>query len=432
MEDERFDAVVVGAGPAGASAAIAMANAGLEVVVLERGAFAGAKNLMGGILYHQPTEEIVPGFANDAPLERPIFEQRYLLLTEDSHIGLSYRTQQFATPPHNAYSVLRADWDQWFAGKAEEAGAFIIPEMVVRDLLWRDGVIDGVTTGMPEGDVHADVVVLCDGANSLLAQQAGLHDEWQPDEQALVAKELIQLDEEIIDERFNLHDGMGVAMEIFGASTSYLLGYGFIYTNRSTLSVGTGALLSDLMETGLNVSDMLNRFKEHPSIAPLIAGGETIEYAAKLIPERGWQAMPTLYGDGVLVAGDAAMFSNPLNREGSNLAMISGKLAGETVVRAKERGDFSAASLSYYRELLEDSVIFEDLHKIRHVTDFAHQRPYLLDDIPMAVADALRTYLTVDGVPKKAKQKAILQSLRETLPVPRTVRDLLAAKRAFG
>lgn len=431
MEDERFDAIVVGAGPAGVSAAITMAEAGLDVVVIERGPFAGAKNLMGGILYRQPTEEIVPGFVDEAPLERPIFEQRYMLLTEDSHIALSYRTQEFAKPPYNSFSVLRADWDQWFAGKAEEAGAFLIPEMVVTDLLWEDGKVDGVTTGTPDGDLHANVVVLCDGANSLLAQKAGLHKEWQPNQQALVAKELIQLDEETVNQRFNLHDGMGVAMEIFGASTSYLLGYGFIYTNKSSISIGTGALLSDLIETGLNVNDMLNRFKRHPSIAPLIEGGETVEYAAKLIPERGWQSMPTLYADGVLVAGDAAMFSNPVNREGSNLAMLSGKYAGMAVARAKERDDFSAATLSYYVELLEDSVVFKDLHKIRHLTDFAHSRPYLFDEIPEAVSQALRTYLMVDGIPKKDKQDQIIGIMRRELPLRRTLRDLLAARKAL-
>ena len=175
---------------------------------------------------------------------------------------------------------------------------------------------------------------------------------------------------------------MGTALEIFGESTAGLLGYGFIYTNKESLSIGTGALLEDLIESGLNVNDMLDRFKAHPAIAPLIAGGETLEYSGHLIPEGGYNRLPQVFADGAVVVGDAAQLVNPVNREGGNLAMLSGKLAAQAIIEAKANDDFSAMSLSRYRELLDESVVMADLHKIRNVTDFAHARPHLLREYP--------------------------------------------------
>jgi electron transfer flavoprotein-quinone oxidoreductase len=430
LDDERFDAIVVGAGPAGVTAARELAAAGLTAVVLERGRFPGAKNVWGGILYREPTEELLPGFEAEAPLERPIVEQRYLVLTEDAMLGATYRSQRFAEPPYNAYSVLRSPFDRWHAGTAEAAGAEVYPEFTVVDLLWEDGQVVGVTTGDEEGELFAHCVVLADGANSLLAQKVGLHKEWAPIEQALVAKELIALPAEKIEDRFGLPPGLGTALEIFGESTWGLLGYGFIYTNRETLSIGTGALLEDLILTGINVNDMLDRFKRHPAIAPLLAGGETVEYSAHLIPEGGYNRLPPVYGDGVVVVGDAAGFVNPLNREGANLAMLSGKLAAQAIVEAKARGDFSAATLSRYRELLDESVVIKDLYKIRNVTDFAHARPHLLRDYPRLLSEVAREYLTVDGVPKKEKQARIGRMLRG-VPKGRLLSDAVGALRAM-
>src|SRR6478672_10021807 len=303
--DDRFDAIVVGARPAGISAAKEMAAAGLSVVVLERGQFPGSKNVSGGILYRQPTEEFAPGFEREAPLERPIIEQRYLALTRDAMLGGIYRSMKFADPPYNAYSVLRSEFDRWFATTAETAGAEVYPEFTVTDLVWDGGKVSGVTTGEPDGELRANVVVLADGANSLLAQRAGLHGDLRPIDQALVAKELISLPAEKIEDRFALPKGFGTAYEIFGESTSGLLGYGFIYTNKDSISIGTGGLLEDLISTGKNVNDMLDRFKKHPAIAPLLDGGETVEYAAHLIPEGGYKRMRRLFTDGAVVVGDA-------------------------------------------------------------------------------------------------------------------------------
>jgi electron transfer flavoprotein-quinone oxidoreductase len=428
--DERFDAIVVGAGPAGITAARDMAAAGLSVVVLERGKYPGAKNVWGGILYREPTEAMVPGFESEAPLERPIIEQRYLLLTEDAMMGATYRSQRMATPPYNAYSVLRSPFDRWYATKAEEAGAEVYPEFTVVDLLWGNGAVVGVTTGDPEGELLARCVVIADGANSLLAQKIGLHREWEPIEQALVAKELIALPADVIEARFALPEGLGTALEIFGESTSGLLGYGFIYTNQESLSVGTGALLHDLIETGINVNDMLDRFKAHPAIAPLLAGGETLEYSAHLIPEGGYNRLPQVYADGAVVVGDAAQLVNPLNREGANLAMLSGQLAARAIIEAKAADDFSAMALSRYRELLDESIVIKDLRKIRNVTDFAHARPHLLRQYPNLMSRMAEEYLRVDGAAKKAKQQKIID-MALALPKRRLLGDLVGVLRAL-
>ncbi|MCC6704733.1 MAG: FAD-dependent oxidoreductase [Thermomicrobiales bacterium] len=428
--DDRFDAIVVGAGPAGIAAAREMAEAGLAVVVLERGQYPGAKNVSGGILYRHPTEEIIPGFEAEAPLERPIIEQRYLALTADAMLGGIYRTQDFGSPPFNSYSVLRSEFDRWYATKAEEAGAEVYPEFTVTDLIFEKGKVVGVSTGEPDGELLAHVVVLADGANSLLAKQAGLHTEWNPIDQALVAKELIALQAGTINDRFQLPDGLGAAYEIFGESTWNHLGYGFIYTNKESLSIGTGALLQDLIDSGHNVNDMLDRFKKHPAITPLIAGGETIEYSAHLIPEFGYNKLPKLFADGVLVVGDAAGLVNPINREGANLAMISGKLAGQTVISARERDDSSITTLVRYRELLEESIVLQDLYKVRNTTHFAHERPHLLVDYPDLVSKIAKTYLTVDGASKKAKMAEINRLVR-SLPKRRLIDDAIGGFRSM-
>jgi electron transfer flavoprotein-quinone oxidoreductase len=337
---------------------------------------------------------------------------------------------KFAERPYNAYSVLRSEFDRWFATTAEAAGAEVYPEFTITDLVWDGGKVAGVTTGEPDGELRGNVVVLADGANSLLAQRAGLHGDLRPIDQALVAKELIALPAEKIEDRFALPKGFGTAYEIFGESTSGLLGYGFIYTNKESISIGTGGLLEDLIKTGKNVNDMLDRFKQHPAIAPLIDGGETVEYSAHLIPEGGFKRLPRLFSDGVVVVGDAAGFVNPVNREGANLAMISGKLAAQAIIEAKERNDFSIVALSRYRELLDESIVMKDLFKVRNTTDFAHARPHLLTEYPELMAAAAHEHLSVDGRSKKEKQRAIVQMIK-ALPKGRLFSDAVGAFRSL-
>ncbi|HUU53836.1 MAG TPA: FAD-dependent oxidoreductase [Armatimonadota bacterium] len=404
---EKFEVIVVGAGPAGLSAAYVLAKAGVNVAVIERGDFPGSKNVMGGVLYTQPTAEIFPDFWKEAPLERHLIETQAWVLTEKAAFKAAHRHEAFDREPYNAFSVFRARFDKWMAQKVREAGALIIPETVVESAIMEDGRVVGVRTGRPDGDLYADVVIAADGVNSLLAQSVGLREEIPPDHVALAVKEVIALPRETIEDRFQLTGNQGATIELYCDASWGMVGTAWIYTNRDSLSLGVGAMISQLVERQITPNDLLEHLKSHPTVAPLLAGGETREYLAHLIPEGGLRAMPKLSTHGMLVVGDAAMLINSMHREGSNLAMGSGKLAAEAVIHAREQSDFSARSLSRYDRLIRDSTIYKDLYKYRNMAGFFETHPEFFGLYPDLLNEAAREMLTVDGVPKRRKQRKI-------------------------
>src|SRR5882762_2942932 len=368
MADEKFDSIIVGAGPAGVSAAITMAKAGLNVALLERGEYAGAKNVQGAVLYSKMLQDVIPDFWKDAPLERAVVEERLWVLTQDSGIQIGYKSAQYEATPANCYTIIRVPFDQWYAKKAEAAGVSLITGVTVSDIIKKDGAIVGVKT--TEGDqLMADVVIACDGVISILAQKAGLHREWKAEEVALGIKEILALPREKIEDRFSLEGDQGCTTEMLGDITKGMLGYAFLYTNKDTLSIGVGCALDDFQRTNVKPSLLLEDIKRHPMVRRLISGSKTVEYSAHLIPEGGYNSMPPLYTDGMLLAGDSAQMINPTHREGSNLAMASGRLAGETVIEAKKRGNFSTKMLSLYRKKLDESFVLIDMEDHKDIED---------------------------------------------------------------
>lgn len=424
---EKFDAIVVGAGPAGLSAAYTMADKGLKVVVLERGDYPGAKNVMGGILYSAPTSQVFPEFWKTAPLERPIIEENYWFLTEGSVTKFGHRNEKFGEEPYNAFSVFRAHFDKWMGQKVKEKGGLVICETVVEDIIEKDGKVVGVSTGRAEGDLYADVVIVAEGVNSMLTQKAlkmqkmNMAEDWL----AVAVKEVIYLSEEKVEDRFALEKGFGAAIEVIGDSTKGMVGTGFIYTNKESISIGTGALMSQLIKNKMSPNDLLESFKNNPMVRPLIQGGETKEYSGHMIPEGGYKAMPKLYGNGVLVAGDAAQMVNGLHREGSNLAMISGKLAGETVIAAAGKGDYSAQSLSAYQSKLEESFIIKDLKKYKNTSEYFDHNTELFSLYPELASDAMYTFFNVDGkISKKEVQKQMMREAFKKRSMTGMAKDL--------
>jgi len=417
-DEEKFDAVVVGAGPAGTAAAITMAKAGLQVALLERGSKAGSKNVMGGILYNHYLEEIVGDDWKQAPLERPIIEERRWLMTPEAVIGIDYKNLRSRSRPHS-YSVLRARFDAWFAEQAEKSGAMVVPETVVDRLIKKNDRVVGVGTGRGD-DLYAEVVVVCEGIGlgsglleNTVINGSPLRRKLRPNEVAMAVKEIMQLDPGLIEERFNCESGEGCTVECFGDSTMGMSGFMFIYTNRDTLSVGGGALLSEFNQTLRTPNDLMEHFKQHPAVKPLLRGAETVEYMAHLIPEGGYRGIPKVYGPGYLVCGDAAMLSNPVHREGSNLAMESGRLAGETVVHCKEAGDFSESRLAEYRGRLDHSWIMADMKKYDKAVPLLEHNPQLLTRDLQVLDQALDEFFRVDGTSKWEKQSKIFKMLRK-------------------
>ncbi len=411
----HFDAIVVGAGPAGNAAAYVMARAGLDVLQIERGEAAGAKNVQGAILYADALARIIPDFREEAPLERHVVEQRVWLLDERSHTGLHYRSDDFNEESPNRYTILRAPFDQWFASKVREAGALQITETTVTGLVRNaDGRVIGVETDRQGAPLTADVVVLGEGVNGLVGQRAGLRPELDPAHVALAVKETIFLSEEAVQERFNLEgEDDGVVIELMGSVSAGMVGTGFLYTNRESISVGVGCLLADFQETQIPAYVLLDRLKAHPSVAPLIRDGETKEYVAHLIPEGGYDAIPRLAGDGWLVVGDAGQFVNSAHREGSNLAMTTGQLAGEAVVRLKREGlAITEANLASYRHALEHSFVLKDLKKYRRLPGLLHGNKHLLTAYPRAISQAMQSFLRVDDVDKRTKERRMLGDFR--------------------
>jgi len=439
MSDDvvKMDAIVVGGGPAGIAAGYAMAKAGLEVLVVERGEYSGSKN-MGGLLYGTVLNELVPEFYNDAPIERPVSKRRITYLGKERHAGMEFGSEQWSKPPfNNTFIVWRSQFDRWFAGVAEEAGVNLLEGMVVEGLIYEGEGPERKAVGVKirgDEEFYADAIILADGANCLVKEEAveelGMAKGKAEQEFALGVKEVVALPRQTIEDRFGLEENEGAALDFFGAPFEGLIGGGFIYTARDALHVGMAANLDTVEESGLTPNEIMEKFKQHPVVSKYLRGGELKEYAAHLIPEGGYDAIGELHANGVLIAGDAAGLVNAsIYKEGTNHAMESGKLAAETVIAAKEKGDFSKQSLALYGEKLRESVAMQDMRKFAKVPKVMHGSPDLFSLYPEKAVELICEFFTVTSEPKKSSQKRAMRNFLKSMPKTRLIRDVVRARK---
>ncbi len=404
--DEKFDVIIVGGGIAGSTAGYILAKEGLTVLVIERGNYSGSKNMTGGRLYAHSLEKIIPGFAEEAPVERKVVKERISMMTNDSAMTVDFSSSRLGHEGQNSYVVLRSNMDRWLSEKAEEQGAMIVSGIKVDDLLVEGNKVKGVRCG--EDEMEADVVVLADGVNSILAEKIGMKKRLTPSQVAIGVKEVLELPEKVINERFQLDGNEGASWLFAGDCSNGLTGGGFLYTNKESISLGLVCGVGHIGHSSKTLVKMMDDFKNHPVVAPFVKDSKLIEYSAHLVPEAGFDMVPELYRDGVVVIGDAAglVINIGYMVRGMDLAITSAELAAKTIIEAKKKEDFSAKSLGLYKELLEQSYVLKDLKTYKNFPKFM-ENPRIFNEYPKLIADLMTDMFVINGEPSAPlKQKA--------------------------
>lgn len=423
---EKVDVIIVGAGLAGLMCARELARAGLEVLVVERGDYPGAKNVTGGRLYLNPIRPFTGDLFDSAPFERPVVKERLTVMGDQSSVTVELASERLRQTPFHSVTILRSPFDRWLSDVVMDAGAIVIPRNIVRELVLQAGRVVGIQA---DEELHADVVVAADGVLSFIAEKAGLRKRLEPKHYAVGIKEVIELPARTIEDRFGVSEGQGAAQLFFGTITHGIVGGGFLYANKDSLSLGMVAGIQALMDHQPPIESyrLFDEFKARPEVAALIAGGHTVEYAAHVIPEGGLEAVPQLTGDGILVVGDAAGLglNMGVTVRGMDLAIASGVMAAQAILKARAAKDFSRAGLAHYETLLKSSFVWHDLHTFQHMPHLL-ENPRLFTQYPQLICDLFEKIMWIGEGPKQKLSATALGELRENWLNLTTLKDGLS------
>ena len=421
MED-KFDAIIVGGGIAGLSAAMILARGNARFLLIERGEFCGAKNVSGGVLWGSDLSKLVPEYwKEESGIERFVNHRRLTFMDAGSAFSMDFKSTHFNETPYTGVTVLRSVFDAWLAEKVQAAidasaypdESFIATDILVEEVLKKDGKVVGIRAG--DESFYADCVILAEGVNNLLTRQIGLEKDYVPaDYVAVGVKEVLRLDQARLEDRFQLNGRSGLTNEFVGAGSDGVEGGGFLYTNKDTISLGLVLGLKDLKKQDKTPYDILDGFKAHPVVADMIQGSETVEYSAHVVSTGDIRALPSeLYADGVMIAGEAAHLLLNAGKaiQGMDYAMRSGMLAAETVLEAKEAGDYSSSTLSNYRKALEGSYVLKDMRSFQDAVHLLHEEQ-MFGPVPDLICDFGRQFFTIDSEPTEKASKMMRAAIK--------------------
>jgi electron-transferring-flavoprotein dehydrogenase len=379
-----YDVVIVGAGPAGLSAAIRLkqlaAAAGTEVsvAVLEKGSEVGAHILSGAVIDPRALNELIPDWqARGAPLETAVSEDRYLMLKAGGELDISWLPKPPFMSNHGAYIASLANVCRWLAAEAEALGVEIYPGFAASQALYDDkgalrGVVAGVMgvgkDGQPRADyqpgmeINGRYVLIAEGARGSLAKEIqakfGLTEGREPQKYGLGIKELWQVPAEKFKPGLVQHSfGWPLTDDVGGGSFVYHFGDRYV-------AVGLVVHLN-YANPYLSPFDEFQRLKHHPSIARHLEGGTRVSYGARAITEGGFQSVPKLAFPGGALIGCSAGFVNLPRIKGSHNAMKTGMLGAEAAFAALQAGR-GGDVLSAYEDAYAKSWVYKDLKQVRN------------------------------------------------------------------